>query len=309
MTSNLSSIIDFIRYGGSQFNQAGLCYGHSYDNGMDEATQLVLHALHMPHDLNPVYGQARLTTDEIVAVLGLFDRRINERKPAAYLMGHAWFAGLKLLSDERALVPRSPIAELTTQAFEPWANGRAIERVLDLCTGGGSIAIATASHNPDWQVDAVDISKDALSLARENVAYQHLEDRVRLIESDLFANLNGEKYDLIVTNPPYVSNEDTDSLPVEYHFEPELGLRSGNDGLDHVLRILAAAPAHLNENGLFICEVGDSDRRLEALLPDIAFAWIEFKVGQMGVFVLERDQVESALPAVQQALIARGIKP
>ena len=290
MSAELSTIIDFIRFGASRFNAAGLSFGHSYDNALDEATQLVLHALHLPHDMSPVYGQAKLVADEKEKVLALFQRRIEERIPACYLTGEAWFAGLSFKSDRRALVPRSPIAELIEAGFEPWLGGRPVERVLDLCTGSGCIAIATAHYHPDWQVDAVDLSQDALVLARENV--ERLETgNVRLLQSDLVRNLQGERYDLIVSNPPYVTHAETDALPKEYSHEPELGLRAGDDGLDLALEILRDAPAHLSEHGLLICEVGESEQHLIKLLPELPFAWVEFKVGQMGIFVLEREDL------------------
>ena len=288
MGGELRTIIDFIRYGASRFAAAGLTFGHSFDNALDEATQLVLHALHLPHDLGPAYGQARLLADEKQAVLALFDRRIDERVPACYLTGEAWFAGLSFKADPRALVPRSPIAELIEAGFEPWLGDRPVDRVLDLCTGGGCIAIATAHYNPGWRVDAVDLSDDALALARENVGRLHA-DNVRLVKSDLFSALDGEVYDLILSNPPYVTHAETDALPPEYSHEPDMGLRAGDDGLDLALKILRDAPAHLSTFGLLICEVGDSERALAALLPELPFAWVEFKVGQMGIFCIDRD--------------------
>jgi len=305
MTAELATIIDFIRYGASRFGEAGLTFGHSYDNALDEATQLVLHALHLPHDLSPAYGQAKLTASEKEKVLKLFTRRIEDRIPAAYLTGEAWFAGLSFKVDERVLVPRSPIAELIEARFDPWLAGRPVERALDLCTGSGCIAIAMAVHAPDWQVDGVDISPAALELARENAAMHETGDRLRLIESDLFSGIRGEKYDLIVSNPPYVANAHVDALPREYAYEPELGLRAGDDGLDIVLRILAEAPDHLNENGLIIVEVGDSEVALAELLPEVPFTWIEFKVGQMGIFVLEREDIVANMDAIREALDAR----
>jgi ribosomal protein L3 glutamine methyltransferase len=282
----LHTIIDLIRYGTSRFNEAGLTFGHSYDNALDEATQLVLHTLHLPHDLGPAYGQARLLRSEKERVLALFERRVSERVPAAYLTGEAWFAGLSFKSDSRALVPRSPIAELIESGFEPWLAGREVQRALDLCTGSGCIAIAMGHYNPDWQVDGVDISDDALALAAENKA-RLLADNVTLLKSNLFEGLTGRHYDLIVTNPPYVTNDETDALPQEYSYEPELGLRAGDDGLDLVLKILRDAPIHLSEDGLLICEVGESEQHLIKLLPEVDFAWVEFKVGQMGIFAVE----------------------
>jgi ribosomal protein L3 glutamine methyltransferase len=290
MSAELSTIIDFIRFGASRFNAAGLSFGHSMDNALDESTQLVLHALHLPHDLGPAYGQAKLLDEEKAVVLALFERRINERIPACYLTGEAWFAGLSFKSDKRALVPRSPIAELVENGYEPWLGGREVERALDLCTGSGCIAIATAHYHPHWQVDGIDISDDALSLAVENKVRLHA-DNVRLLKSNLFESLQGEVYDLIVTNPPYVTHAETDALPQEYSHEPELGLRAGDDGLDLALKILRDAPAHLSENGLLICEVGEAEQALVRLLPEVPFSWVEFKVGQMGIFVLEREDM------------------
>ncbi len=307
MTDELQTIIDLIRYGASRFNAAGLTFGHSYDNALDEATQLVLHALHLPHDLSPVYGQSRVTLAEKEDVLRLFLRRIEERVPAAYLTGEAWFAGLSFKTDPRALVPRSPIAELIVSGFQPWIGDREVRRALDLCTGSGCIAIATAHYHPDWQVDAVDISDDALALAAENKARLHAEN-VRLVKSDLFAGLQGEHYDLIVTNPPYVTNAETDALPQEYSYEPELGLRAGDDGLDLALRILRDAPLHLTEDGVLICEVGEAERALSRLLPELPLAWVEFKVGQMGVFVVECRDLVTYHGRIRQLADARSAR-
>jgi ribosomal protein L3 glutamine methyltransferase len=304
MSAELATIIDFIRYGASRFGAAGLTFGHSYDNALDEATQLVLHALHLPHDLGPAYGQARLVAAEKVAVLALFDRRINERIPACYLTGEAWFAGLSFKSDPRALVPRSPIAELIEMGFEPWLAGRPVARALDLCTGSGCIAIATAHYNPEWSVDAVDISTDALALAKENVERLQTPN-VRLVHSDLFLGLDGELYDLILTNPPYVTHAETDALPAEYAHEPELGLRAGDDGLDLALEILRDAPAHLSEHGLLICEVGESEQHLIKLLPEVPFTWVEFKVGQMGIFAIERADIVAHHAKIKRLADAR----
>ena len=299
------SIIDLIRYGGSRFGEAGLTFGHSYDNALDEATQLVLHALHMPHDLSPVYGASRVTGEEKARVLALFDRRINECIPAAYLTGEAWFAGLSFKSDPRALVPRSPIAELIESSFEPWLGGREVTRVLDLCTGSGCIAIATGHYHPDWQVDGADINDDALALATENKSRLHA-DNVTLRKSDLFNGLEGEVYDLIVTNPPYVTNDETDALPKEYSHEPDLGLRAGFDGLDLALRILRDAPDHLSGDGVLICEVGEAEKALVELLPELPLAWVEFKVGQMGIFVVERHDLVEHHARIKALADARG---
>jgi len=305
VTAELSTIIDFIRYGASRFAAAGLTFGHSYDNALDEATHLVLHTLHLPHDLSPAYGSAKLTAAEKKAVLGLIERRVKEHKPVAYLTGEAWFAGLKFKSDERALVPRSPIAETIQNGFSPWLDGTVVHRALDLCTGSGCIGIAMAAHNPDWRVDLVDISDKALALARENIAFQHVEDRVRALKSDLFAGLKGEVYDLIVTNPPYVTEQEFAALPPEYGHEPALGLTAGEDGLDFALRILDEAPRHLSADGWLICEVGEAERALGALLPRLPFNWIEFAVGQMGVFAIARADIVKHAKAIKSALAKR----
>lgn len=309
MSQELQTIIDLIRYGASRFNAAGLTFGHSFDNALDEATQLTLHALHLPHDLPPAYGNARITEAEKEDVLGLFLRRIEERIPACYLTGEAWFAGLSFKSDARALVPRSPIAELIECGFQPWLGDREVRRALDLCTGSGCIAIAMAHYNPDWHVDGVDISDDALALSRENEKRLHVEN-VRFLKSDLFAGLGGERYDLIVTNPPYVTNDETDALPREYAHEPELGLRAGDDGLDLALKILRDAPLHLTEDGLLICEVGESERALVKLLPELPLAWVEFKVGQMGIFVAEcADLIEHNARIAELAAAREPVAP
>lgn len=306
MPHQLATIVDFIRYGASRFAAAGLTFGHSYDNALDEATHLVLHALHLPHDLSPAYGHARLTAVEREEVLQLIERRVAEHKPVAYLTGEAWFAGLKFKSDARALVPRSPIAELIQGGFSPWLDERDVERALDLCTGSGCIGIAMAAHNPDWHVDLADISEEALSLARENVAFQDVGERVRVIASDLFSNLAGERYDLIVSNPPYVTEQEYADLPPEYRHEPALGLTAGHDGLDVALRILTEAAAHLNEEGVLIAEVGESERALVELLPRVPFNWIEFDVGQMGVFLLDRRDLVEHAQAIRAAAQGRA---
>lgn len=306
VTAELATIIDFIRYGASRFSAAGLTFGHSHDNPIDEATHLVLASLHLPPDIPPAYGAGKLTEEERVRVLQLIERRISERLPVAYLVGETWFAGIKFKSDRRALVPRSPIAELIESGFTPWLDGRHVERALDLCTGSGCIGIAMAAYNPHWQVDVVDISDDALSLARENVGLVHVGERVEVVRSDLFAGVQGRKYDLIVSNPPYVTEDEYAALPGEYSHEPKLGLTSGEDGLDACLRILDEAADHLTEEGLLIVEVGESEQALVALLPDVPFVWIEFKVGQMGVFALERRDLVEHADAIRAAALERS---
>jgi ribosomal protein L3 glutamine methyltransferase len=305
VTDALATLLDFIRYAASRFDAAGLTFGHSHDNALDEATHLVLASLHLPPDLPPTYAQAHLTQAERLHLLALIERRISERIPVAYLVGEAWFAGLKFKSDARALVPRSPIAELIENGFVPWLDGREVTRALDLCAGSGCIGIAMAAHNPDWQVDLVDISDAALALARENIVFQHVEDRVHALKSDLFAALAGQRYDLIVSNPPYVTEAEYAAMPGEYAHEPRLGLTAGTDGLDMALRILSDAPAHLNPDGLLIVEVGESERALGQLLPKLPLVWMDFKVGPMGVFAIERTTLHEHAAVIRSAAAAR----
>ncbi|WP_174236109.1 50S ribosomal protein L3 N(5)-glutamine methyltransferase [Rhodanobacter sp. L36] len=307
VTAELASIIDFIRYGASRFSAAGLTFGHSHDNPIDEATHLVLASLHLPPDIPPAYGVGRLTADERANVLALIERRVTERLPVAYLVGETWFAGLKFKSDRRALVPRSPIAELIESGFAPWLDERHIERALDMCTGSGCIGIAMAEYNPEWKVDIADVSEEALTLARENIVFQHVEKRVRAIRSDLFAGVEGQRYDLIVSNPPYVTDDEYAALPGEYAHEPKLGLTSGADGLDLCLRMLDEAAEYLTDDGLLIIEVGESEHALAELLPEVPFIWIEFKVGQMGVFALERRDLVDHADAIGAAASARRV--
>ncbi len=294
MTAGLLTITDFIRYGASRFATAGLIFGHLYDTAIDEATYLVLGVLHLPPDLPPAYGQSRLTSDECQRVLALIERRVTERKSVGYLLGEGWFAGVKFRTDERALVPRSPIAELIEDGFAPWLNGHCVERALDLCTGSGCIGIAMAVHNPGWHVDIADLSQDALSLAGENIVANGVQLQVRAVRSDLFSALGGERYDLIVSNPPYVTQDEYDeyiALGAEYGHEPKLAFTAGEDGLDVVLEILDQAAAYLTDAGMLIVEVGESKQALVRLLPNVPFRWVEFKAGPIGVFVLRREDL------------------
>jgi ribosomal protein L3 glutamine methyltransferase len=308
MTDALDTILDWIRYGATRLAKAELNFGHHNDNPLDEAKELVLHVLKLPHDLPAAYGAAKLLPDERAAILALIERRINERIPAAYLTGEAYFAGLPFKSDRRALVPRSPIGELIRNGFSPWLDERPFERVLDLCTGSGVIGLATAVHFRNVAVDLVDLSKDALELARSNVALHGLENRTRLYHGDLFAPLAKDtRYDLIVSNPPYVTENEFAALPPEYAHEPALGLVAGDDGLDIALRILRDAPDWLEDHGLLIVEVGEAEHALTALLPKLPLTWLEFSVGEMGVFAIEANELKPWQASLKKICTERGL--
>lgn len=277
-----------------RLERAGVSFGHGTDNARDEAAALALHALGLPMDGRGVDPSRELGETERRAVEDLAGRRITEGVPAAYLTGETTFAGLVFRADRRALVPRSPIAELIEEGFAPWVDIGSVERVLDLCTGGGCIAVATAVHWPHLSVDAADVSPGALELARENAALHDVSDRVTVLESDLFEALAGRRYDLILANPPYVGPTEYEALPREYHREPSLGLLADRDGLEVVLRLLAGAPEHLSRGGCLICEVGHSRESLEELMPQVPFTWIEFARGGEGVFLLEGEALAEA---------------
>lgn len=293
-TSDLWTIRDVIRWAVSRFNEAGLYYGHGTENAWDEAVALIFHTLHLTHDLYPTVLDARITPPERDAVEKLIARRVAERIPVPYLTHEAWFAGLPYYVDERVLVPRSPIAEMIEGEFMPWTEGNEVHNILDLCTGSGCIAIACAKAFPHAIVDASDISTDALAVAKINILRHHVEDQVQLHISDLFKNLPLKKYDIIVTNPPYVDAEDMAALPQEYKHEPQLGLAAGKAGLDFALRILRDAIHYLTPNGILVVEVGNSEYALVEQFPEIPFTWVEFQRGGGGVFLLTADQLHEA---------------
>lgn len=270
-----------------------LSYGHGTDNPRDEAVYLVAYAAGLAPDLHDAHPQDVLSAQQRARVEALLHRRLEERMPVAYLVGEAWFAGLPFYVDSHVLVPRSPLAELIEEHFAPWVDAQRLHRVLDLGTGSGCIAIATAWHLPRVQVDATDISDEALALAARNAQRHGVADRVRLVKSDVFEGLHGERYDLIVSNPPYVDAQDMAALPAEFRHEPRLGLEAGADGLDVVRRILAGAAAHLTDRGVLIVEVGNSAPALEQAFPSLAFTWLEFERGGRGVFLLEAAQLHS----------------
>lgn len=288
-STRLRSVRDHIRWAVSRFHEAGLFFGHGTDNAWDDARQLVLGALHLPFEIADSYLDCRLEEDEQQYVLELIRRRVDERVPTAYLIGEAWFCGLPFLVDERVLVPRSPIAELIGQRFEPWLPAEPA-RILDLCTGSGCIGIACAYAFPEAEVVLGDLSFEALEVANQNIERHGLEERIYTVQGDGFAGLPGQRFDLIVSNPPYVDAEDFADMPAEYHHEPELGLACGDDGLDLVRRMLAEAADHLSDKGLLIVEVGNSQVHVEALYPEVDFTWLEFEQGGHGVFLLAAAQ-------------------
>lgn len=290
--TELHTIRDIIRWATSRFNAAGLYYGHGTENAWDEAVALVLHTLHLPYDINPGVLDANITHHERDQLIALIQRRVTERVPAPYLTHEAWFAGLPYYVDERVLVPRSPIAELIENEFEPWLDATKIHHILDLCTGSGCIAIACAKAFPDATVDASDISTDALAVAKINVLRHSVEDTVELYHSDLFESIPQKKYDLILSNPPYVDAEDFAALPDEYKHEPKLGLEAGDEGLDFVMRILHDALHYLTPTGAIIVEVGNSEYALADKFPEIPFTWLEFQRGGGGVFLLTAQQLK-----------------
>ncbi len=288
----LVTIQDVVRWAVTEFNRAGLFFGHGTDNAWDEAVQLIFPSLNIELQSNVMILQSRLTKRERQMLVDLVVTRIEQRIPVPYLTNSAWFAGLEFYVDERTLVPRSPIAELIEAKFAPWVK-ESPKRILDLCTGSGCIAIACAYAFPDAEVDAVDLSEDALEVADINIQNHGVSQQVFPIQSDLFSGVENEKYDLIVSNPPYVDAEDMANLPEEYKHEPELGLACGNDGLDLVRDMLRQASSMLNEDGVMFVEVGNSQVHLQAAYPDIPFQWIEFSIGGHGVFVLTKAQLDN----------------
>lgn len=287
--SRLLTLRDHIRWAVSRFHAEELFFGHGTDNAWDEARQLVLGALHLPWEMADAYLDCRLEDEEREYLMHLLRRRIDERVPTAYLLGEAWFCGMPFVVDERVLVPRSPIAELIERRFEPWLAADPA-RILDLCTGSGCIGIACASAFPESEVVLGDLSFDALEVANINIERHELGERVYTVQGDGFEGLPGQRFDLIVSNPPYVDAEDFADMPAEYHHEPELGLACGSDGLDLVRRMLAEAAEHLTERGTLVVEVGNSQVHVTALYPEVDFTWLDFEYGGHGVFLLSAQQ-------------------
>ena len=280
-----------IERGARRLRRARVFFGHGTDNARDESAALVWHALGLPAPSPRIYR--RLTSErEQQQARELITRRIRERTPAVYLTGQTWFAGLQFRTDPRALIPRSPLAELIERSFAPWVDPRRVRRVLDIGTGGGCIAIAAAHWLPRARVDALDLSAPALELAALNVRRHRLGRRVRLLQSDYFSALSAERYDIIVSNPPYVGAREMRSLPAEYRHEPRMALASGPDGMEAVRAILKDARRHLNPGGILVVEVGNSEVAVQRAFPRLPFTWLTFERGGGGVFVLTAQQLQ-----------------
>jgi len=289
--SDPRTVRDFILWAERRFAKARLYFGHGTDNARDEAVWLVIATLRIAYDDLDAQAERQLNAAEQQAVRELVEARINTRKPLAYLLHEAWFAGLQFYVDERVIVPRSLIGDFIHEQFQPWIDPTRVHRILDLCTGSGCIAIAAALAFPQAQVDGADISADALAVARINVERHGLGARVQLVQSDLYQGLAGRRYDLILTNPPYVDAADMAALPDEYRHEPTLALASGKQGLDAVIHILAHAATHLEPGGALVAEVGNSHVALAERFPAVPFVWLTSASGDESVFLLSTEEL------------------
>lgn len=290
-TQNFNTIIDYLRFGFTCANKGGLHYGHGTDNAWDEVVALVLGTLSLPVDVDPILLNAKLTPEEKEKLIHQLVRRMVERVPVPYLTNTAYFCELPFFVDERVLIPRSPIAELIDSQFFPWIQPDKVSHILDLCTGSGCIAIACCFAFPFAEVDAVDISRDALDVAEINRERHGLQEQLTLIESDVFEALPRVQYDIIVSNPPYVGGDEMLTLPQEYRHEPVLALEASNNGLAVVDKILKCAHEYLSEDGILVVEVGNSEEALINAYPSLDFTWLEFERGGQGVFLLTRQQL------------------
>jgi len=296
-----------IHWGADCFDKAGLVYGHGTDNALDEAASLVLYTLEIGYDQPDAVLDKEVSETDYARVVGLLEQRVNTRKPAAYLMDEAWFAGMPFYVDERVLVPRSPIAELIAAQFSPWIDPERVTRILDMGTGSGCIAIACAVAFPEAQVDAADVSRDALDVARINTARHGVDGRVNLVESDLFSALGGRTYDIIVSNPPYVPREEAGQLAAEYQHEPAAGLIAGEDGLDIVVQMLKDAARYLASDGILVVEVGYTHAALQAQYPEVPFVWLDFENGGAGVCLLEAARLAQYQETFDRVVLQRRV--
>lgn len=292
-TQGFNTILDFLRFGLTRANEKELYFGHGTDNAWDDLLTLILTSLSLPLDMHEALLHAKLTEQEKKQLAILLEKRIIERIPVPYLTNEAWFCDLKFYVNEKTLIPRSPIAELIKQQFEPWVNPEKVFRVLDMCTGSGCIAIACAYAFPDAEVDAVELSDDAIQVARKNILNHQLTGQVHVIKSDCFDDVPQKQYDLIVSNPPYVGREEMQTLPNEYRHEPVMALETENNGLAVVEKMLRQAHDYLSDDGVFIVEVGNSDEALAMAYPDVPFIWLELETGGHGVFMLTRDVIQT----------------
>jgi ribosomal protein L3 glutamine methyltransferase len=294
-SKTFKTVRDCLRFAVSRFNEGKLFFGHGSEAAFDEAVYLILHTLHLPLDSLEPFLDATLTQDELYEVLNIIEKRVEQRIPAAYLTHEAWLGDFRFYVDERVIVPRSFIAELLRDGLAPWVDDmERVNRVLDMCTGSGCLAILAAHAFPHAEVDAVDISQDALAVAQRNIADYALQDRVHALQSDLFAKLNGRKYDVIISNPPYVDAAAVAALPQEYLHEPGLALGSGKDGLDATRAILKDAAAHLNPGGILVVEIGHNRGALEAAYPELPFTWLDVAAGDEFVFLLHKEDLPAA---------------
>jgi ribosomal protein L3 glutamine methyltransferase len=291
--SQFSTVRDLLRYAVTRFNTAGLFFGHGSTNALDEAAYLILHTLKLPLDKLDPFLDAHLLPEEVETVLQVIRRRAEERVPAAYITNEAWLGGYRFYVDERTIVPRSFIAELIPDQFSPWiTDADAVTNILELCTGSGCLPIMLADAFPNAHVDAVDISPDALEVAQRNVNDYELQNRITLIQSDLYQNVPLNKYDLIVSNPPYVNANSMSRLPQEYLREPQIALAGGEDGMDLVREIVAGAGKRLTPNGLLVIEIGNERVHAEAAFPDLELTWLSTSAGDDMVFLITADQLQ-----------------
>lgn len=293
--AELQTVRDLLRYAVSRFHAAELHFGHGSDSAWDEAVYLLLHTLSLPPETLDPFLDARVLPEERERFLQVLQQRCTERKPAAYLTGEAWLQGHRFLVDERVIIPRSPISELLADSLGPWiVDPQAVRRALDLCTGSGCLAILTAYAFPTAEVDAVDLSEEALEVARQNVALHHMEERVRLMRGDLFNEIPAEEqYDLIICNPPYVNQASMEALPAEFLHEPAMALAGGNDGMDLVRRILHEAPARMSPTGVLMLEIGNEYDHFTAAFPHLDPIWVSTATADDQILMLSRDQLQS----------------
>jgi len=292
ITEELLTIRDWLRFTVSRFEDSSIFFGHGTDNAYDEAVWLIMGALHLPLDTLDNFMDARITESERKHLAHLIERRITEHVPTAYLLREAWLRGFKFYVDERVIVPRSFIAELLDDGLSPWIEfPELIQSAADICTGSGCLGVLLANAFPDAEIDVVDISPDAIAVANINISNYGLQDRITAVESDMFKALQGKRYDLIISNPPYVDAPSMAELPMEYRNEPQIALGSGEAGLDHTHTLLHEAANHLNDGGLLIVEIGHNRNALLEAYPDTPFTWLEVESGDQFVFLLTREQL------------------